>query len=354
VTVLAFPRTPQRGLHRARLPRWVPAAVAGAAVTLATALVVSGRLTGAVPAAVLAALTFLVALTALSLVAEGRRRAKDRFVTVLVYAAFVVAVAPLVSVGVTVVRRGLARFDVTFFTHSLYNIGPLDTGGGVYHALVGTLEQVGLASAVCVPIGLLAAIYVVEYGRGALATAIRFFVDVMTGIPSIVAGLFILAFWVLGLGMGFSGLAASLSLMVLMLPIVIRSCEEMLRLVPGALREGSYALGVPQWKTVLRVVLPSALPGMITGIMLAVARITGETAPVLLTAGGNPAINMNPFAGRQASLSLVVYDQATRSVQSAIDRAWTAALTLILIVLALNLLARLLARRTTLARNLSR
>ncbi|MGI8767807.1 MAG: phosphate ABC transporter permease PstA [Propionibacteriaceae bacterium] len=248
------------------------------------------------------------------------------------------------------ISKGVGRFNGDFFTHSMNGIGPFDLNGGAYHAIIGTLEQVGIATLISVPLGLLAAVYIVEYGRGRLATTIRFFVDVMTGIPSIVAGLFILSFWVLGLGFGYSGFAASLALVVLMLPTVIRSTEEMLRLVPDPLREGSYALGVPQWRTILRVVIPTALPGITTGIMLGVARITGETAPVILTAFGNPAINGSPFSGLQESLSLFVYQQASDSAKGAIPRAWTAALTLILIVMALNLIARLLTRRNRLSR----
>lgn len=337
-------------LRSAHLPRWFEAAVAVVAIAVTVGIAATGALSGPVEYALTAAVLFVLATAIVAFSVEGLRRAKDRSVTVVVYAAFVVAITPLVSVIYTVIKLGAARFDVAFFTHSLYNIGPFDTNGGIYHALAGTLEQVLIATAVCVPIGVLAAVYVVEYGRGRLAHAVRFFVDVMTGIPSIVAGLFVLSFWVLGLGQGFSGFAASLSLMVLMLPIVIRSSEEMLRLVPGALREGSYALGVARWRTILRVVLPTAAPGMITGVMLAIARITGETAPILLTAGGNPAINMNAFSGRQESLSLVIYDQATQASASAIDRAWTAALTLIGVVVILNLLARLLARRSRISR----
>jgi phosphate transport system permease protein len=167
----------------------------------------------------------------------------------------------------------------------------------------------------------------------------------MTGVPSIVAGLFVFAFWILALGQPFSGLAGALALTILMLPIVVRGYEEMLRLVPADLREASYALGVPRWKTVLRIVLPTALPGMVTAIMLGVARITGETAPLLLTVFGADAINTDPFHGPQSGLPLFVFDQASRPNQVAVDRARAGALTLILIVVALNVIARLAVRR---------
>jgi phosphate transport system permease protein len=206
-----------------------------------------------------------------------------------------------------------------------------------------------IASAISIPVGLLTAIYIVEYGRGRLASVVRFFVDVMTGIPSIVAGLFIYAFWVLGLHKGFSGLAAGMALSVLMLPIVVRSSEEMLKLVPQGLREASFALGVPRWRTILSVVLPTASTGITTGVMLAVARVTGETAPLLLTAFGFDAINTNPLRGAQSALPLYVYSQAGSAFDVAVARAWAAALTLIIVVLVLYVAARLLTRRNRLA-----
>jgi phosphate transport system permease protein len=236
------------------------------------------------------------------------------------------------------------------------NITAFDSGGGAYHAIVGTLEQAGIATLITVPLGVGGAIYIVEYGRGRLAGAIRFFVDVMTGIPSIVAGLFILAFWVLivsphlsSTGHPFySGFAAALALSVLMLPTITRSTEEMLRLVPASLREGAYALGIARWKTIMSIVIPTALPGIVTGVMLAVARAAGETAPVLLVAGGTPNRNPNPFQGNQESLSIYIYDQASLASKYGLPRAWTAALTLVVLVLALTIAAKLLARRNKL------
>ncbi|MFG1686278.1 phosphate ABC transporter permease PstA [Nonomuraea sp. NPDC049269] len=273
------------------------------------------------------------------------RRIKDRVVQGLVYLAFALAVVPLVSVLWLVVKNGLARFDLDFLTHSMRNIGARDVGGGAYHAIIGTLEQVLIASLISVPIGLLTAIYLVEYGNsGRLSRAISFFVDVMTGVPSVVAGLFILAFWVLFLGQPFSGFAGALSLSILMMPTVVRSAEEMLRLVPNDLREASYALGVAKWRTIMKVVLPTALTGIITGVMLAVARVAGETAPLLLTVFFTDSINNDPFSGPQMGLPLFVFDQAGRPNVTAVDRAWTGALTLILIVMLLNLVARLIAR----------
>jgi phosphate transport system permease protein len=272
------------------------------------------------------------------------RRVKNRFVQGLVWLAFAVAVVPLVSVIWLVVTNGLARLDMTFLTHSMRNIAPRDAGGGAYHAILGTLEQVLIATIISVPIGLLTAIYLVEYGNGRrLARSISFFVDVMTGIPSVVAGLFVLAFWILILGFGFSGFAGALALSILMMPTVVRSAEEMLKLVPNELREAAYALGVPKWKTISRVVLPTAFTGIVTGIMLAVARVAGETAPLLLTVFITNSINSDPFNGPQMGLPLYIFDQMGRPNDTAIDRAWAGALTLIVIVMLLNLVARLIA-----------
>ncbi|MEU6717665.1 phosphate ABC transporter permease PstA [Nonomuraea sp. NPDC046802] len=272
------------------------------------------------------------------------RRIKDRLVGSLVYLAFLLAVVPLISVLWLVISNGMARFDLEFLTHSMRNITARDVGGGAYHAILGTLEQVLLASLISVPIGLFTAIYLVEYGNGGrLSRAISFFVDVMTGVPSVVAGLFIFAFWILFLGMPFSGFAGALALAILMMPTVVRSAEEMLRLVPNDLREASYALGVAKWRTIVKVVLPTAFTGIVTGVMLAVARVAGETAPLLMTVFFTDSINNDPFNGPQMGLPLFVFDQAARPNDTAVDRAWTGALTLILIVMLLNLVARLIA-----------
>lgn len=338
-------------LTRARLPRWAPYAVAAGAVLVALALRLGGGLDGAVRPVVLAAVLFAVVLPGVSLVVEGRRLAVDRLATTLVTGAFGVALAPLLSVLYAVLSRGVHRFDLAFFTQTNENITARDPGGGALHAIIGTIEQVGIATLIAVPLALLTAIYLNEYGgRGRFARGISYIVDVMTGLPSVVAGLFVLAFWVLALHQGVSGFAGSLALVVLMLPIVTRNTEEMLKLVPDELREASYALGIPRWRTILKVVLPTALPGIVTGITLGVARIFGETAPVLLVVFGTNVLNANAFQGAQASLPLYIYQQVLSGNQTGVDRAWTAALALILIVMLLNLLARLIARRSQVGR----
>jgi len=222
------------------------------------------------------------------------------------------------------------------------SIGP---GGGVYHAMIGTLEQVGIATLIAAPIGILTAIYLVEYGTGRLAKWVTFFVDVMTGVPSIVAGLFILSVWFVVVGSApHSGFAGALALTILMLPVVVRSTEEMLKLVPNELREASLALGVPKWRTIVKVVIPTAVGGITTGVMLAVARIAGESAPIALLVFGSDLINTNPFSGPQSSLPYYVFQQYGNGNQPSYDRAWAAALVLIGFVMVLNLVARAIAR----------
>ncbi|HEU0239048.1 MAG TPA: phosphate ABC transporter permease PstA [Micromonosporaceae bacterium] len=340
-----------------RLPRWAPYAIAVVSAMIAYLVIyVAGQLRGGIAMTVVAAVVvFLILLGLTSRVVEGPRAARNRIATTTIYAAFALAALPLIYLVKTLIGNGLDRFDATFFNNSMRDITPFDSGGGAYHAIFGTLEQAGIATLITVPLGVACAIYIVEYGKGRLASIIRFFVDVMTGIPSIVAGLFILAFWVAIVSPifndgrpGFSGFAAALALSVLMLPTITRASEEMLRLVPVALREGAYALGIPKWKTIVKIVLPTAGAGIVTGIMLAIARACGETAPVLLVAGGTDSINRNPFQGNQESLATFVYDQARLATKFGAPRAWTAALTLVIIVLALTIAAKLLARRSKL------
>jgi phosphate transport system permease protein len=285
------------------------------------------------------------------------RKRVNRVMKALVYAAFAVAMVPLVWLLWTVVVRGIVRLSPYFLTVSMRGVfGGLDAGG-IYHAMVGTVIITLIAAVISVPIGLFTAIYLVEYGRGPLARALTFFVDVMTGIPSIVAGLFSFTLFSLFFGPGVRlGIAAGVAVSVLMIPVVVRSCEEMLRLVPNELREAALALGVPRWLVIVKVVLRTSIAGITTGILLAVARVIGETAPILITAGFADSINFNPFDGRMMTLPVFIYTQYRVGLVpcSPTDptcvpdvnflRAWAAALTLIIIVMALNLIGRLVTR----------
>jgi phosphate transport system permease protein len=345
-------------LRARRMPRWLPWALALVSAVLAyLAIYQAGWLDGGVTMTVVGAvILFVIVLGATSWALEGSRAARSRIAGTLIYCAVALAALPLVSVVRTLLSNGHERIDGNFFTHSMRGITPFDKDGGAYHAILGTLEQALIATIITVPLGICAAIYIVEYGRGRIVRVVQFFVDVMTGIPSIVAGLFILAFWVSVVSPvfndgrpGYSGFAAALALAVLMLPTITRATEEMLRLVPSALREGAYALGIPKWKAIVKIVLPTAMAGIVTGVMLAIARAAGETAPVLLVAGGTDSINQNPFQGNQESLAVYVYDQARAASPYAEPRAWAAALTLVVIVLILTIAAKLLARRSKLS-----
>lgn len=275
-----------------------------------------------------------------------RRKIVDRVATVLMCASFIAVIVPLVSVLWTVTSNGWPAFSAEFFTHSMRNVvGP---GGGIYHALIGTTLMTAGAAAISIPIGLLTAIYLVEYGNGGrLSRSVTFFVDIMTGIPSIVAGLFAYAVLAAVFGPGIRmGIGGSLALSLLMIPTVVRSSEEMLRLVPHELREAAYALGVPQWRMIVKVVVPTAFAGLITGITLAIARVIGETAPLLLIAGATASTNFNLFDGRMASLPVFAFSEQSSPgmfADAAMARAWGAALVLVILVMALNLIARLIS-----------
>ncbi|MGV0838054.1 phosphate ABC transporter permease PstA [Mycolicibacterium thermoresistibile] len=278
-----------------------------------------------------------------------RRKLTNHVATVLVTMAVLVAVVPLIWVLFSVVTKGIGVvLDSTWWTHSQAGMTAFAAGGGVYHAIVGTLLQGLVCAAISIPVGIFVGIYLVEYGGGTrLGKVTTFMVDILTGVPSIVAALFIYALWVATLGFDRSGLAVSLSLVLLMVPVIVRSTEEMLRIVPMDLREAAYALGVPKWKTILRIVIPTALSGIVTGIMLALARVMGETAPLLVLVGYAQAINFDMFSGFQGSLPGMMYDQVSAGAGAnpiPTDRMWGAALTLILLIAVLNVGARLLAK----------
>lgn len=273
------------------------------------------------------------------------RRIKDGAARVLITAAFVAALIPLLWVLGTVLTRGLsAVLDPQWWTTSQRNIGPFDDGGGAAHAIIGTVLHALIAALIAVPIGVVAGILLVEYPESRMLKPVSFMTDVLTGIPSIVSALFIYALFVTTLGFSRSGFLVSLALVILMIPVVVRGTEEMLRIVPTELREASFALGVPRWKTILRIVVPTAFTGIVTAVMLGLARIMGETAPLLILVGYTASINSNPFSGEQAALPLMINVERNNPLPAGQERAWAAALTLILIVMALNLGARYLSR----------
>ncbi len=282
-----------------------------------------------------------------------RRRLTDAAMHCAMVLSVAVALVPLAWILWTVVAKGLpAVTGSTWFTHSLSGLSASTPGGGVYHAIVGTVLQGAVCSIIAIPLGILVAVYLVEYGGGSrLGRITTFTVDVLAGVPSIVAALFIYALWVATFGFDRSGIAVSLALVLLMVPMVVRSTEEMLRIVPADLREASYALGVPQWKTIARVVLPTALPGIVTGVMLAIARVLGETAPLLILVGYAPFINFDLGAGEMGTLPGLIVDQMNNPNPVGVDRMWGSALTLIAMVAILGGIATMVARRSAARRS---
>ena len=335
------PRQPMP-LTGATLPRLAPALAIVIAGGIGALVALIGGF-GWVAAIFVAWLVLVVGLPLWSRAVEGGRKARDRVATLLVWSAFGLAMIPLVSLVWTVVSKGIGILSGQFLTYSMR--GVLGEGGGIYHAIMGTLVITALATVISVPIGVLTAVYLVEYGKSSkLARVITFLVDVMTGIPSIVAGLFAYALFAIFFGPGVRmGLGGAVALSVLMVPIVVRAAEEMLKLVPDELREASYALGVPKWRTITKVVLPTAVAGIVTGVTLAVARVAGETAPLLIIAGLTTGTNFNPFSDRMATLPVYIFYSITEPglyVDEMTDYAWGAALVLVAIVMFLNVVAR--------------
>ena len=289
-----------------------------------------------------------MSLTAFAPIDPGRRR-KDRIMRGVLVAGTVIALIPLVLIIYYLLLRGLGTWSSSFFTTDPTG-SFFGSPGGVRSAIFGTLEIVALASLISIPIGIGVALYLTEYGKGsAFANVVRYFVDVMTGVPSIVFGLFIYITLVLsGLGGAFTGWKGSVALSLLMLPIVVRSAEVVLLLVPGALREAALALGAPRWRVVARVVLPTALPGLITGSLLALARGMGETAPLLFTIATANGLTFN-LGSQMNTLPTQIFQDITSPRNVIVSRAWGAALTLVAIILILNLIARAIARRSRLA-----
>jgi phosphate transport system permease protein len=359
MTATALPDAPRRQVDNAltsgQLPRFFEVyALLGALAVGGLVLAVIGfNIVGWVA---LSAALYLLFVGILSSVVESRRKAVDRLVRGIVVIAFILAIAPLVSTLFDVVARGAKdAFDPNFVfrtggTHFDHQTLKVTTTIGAWHSVVGTLIITGIATAISVPIGILTAIYVVEYGRPQawMNRVVTFLVDVMTGIPSIVAGLFAFSLFTLLFGpKAFSGFSAAIALCVLMIPIVVRSSEEMLKLVSMELREAAYALGTTKFVTITRIVLPTAISGLITGVMLSIARVIGETAPIFVAASFTNNFNANPLRDAMSTLPVMAYTGykfPSTDIQGSYDSAWGAALLLVFLVVILNLIARVVAR----------
>ncbi len=279
------------------------------------------------------------------------RRRRDRLARSLILAATLLALVPLVLIVYYLLKKGLGSWSSSFFTTDPTGntFFKNSTIGGIKSAIFGTIEMVALASAIAIPIGIGVALWLVEYGRNSrFAQTVRFFVDVLTGVPSIVFGLFVYIVLVVGTHSTYAGYKGSIALSLLMLPVIIRSAEVILMLVPAGLRESALALGSPRWRVIAKVVLPTALPGMVTGVLLAVARAAGETAPLLFTAASTHKTTTD-LGAFMNSLPVQIYSDVTSPTASVVDRAWGAALTLVVLILLLNLIARLISRRSRLA-----
>ena len=367
-TVVQNRRNPRGPVQNGRSPRGpVPNALTSAQLprfaelyTLAGALAVSAAVLAMIGFSivgwlVLSAVVYLVGLGILSTVVENRRKATDRVIRGMVTIAFLLALIPLVSTLITVIVGGAPALTWDFITKtggSVFDPKTLKVTvvTGAWQAIVGTLIITGIAALISIPIGIMAAIYLVEYAQPKqwMARTVTFLVDVMTGIPSIVAGLFAFSLFTLIVGpKAFSGFSASVALSVLMIPIVIRSTEEMLKLVSSELREASYALGVTKFATIVRIVLPTAIAGIITGVMLAISRVIGETAPIFIAASFTDNFNANPFNGPMQTLPVMAYSGykfPSQDIASSYQSAWGAALLLVILVVILNLVARIVAK----------
>ena len=330
-----------------KMPRAATPIVIVGGLIFAGLLVALGM--GPVGAVILGVIAVDIALPVWAWIKVNRRAATDRLVFCLVWTALLCAMAPLVWLLVTTLASGIPVINGHFLTHDMQTkLNPvtfkIEVGGGVLHALIGTLLVTLGAVIISVPVGLMSAIYLVEYGRGKrLARIVTILVDVMTGIPSIVAGLFALALFAQFAGIGTrNGAMGSIALSLLMIPTVVRSTEEMIRLVPNDLREAAYALGVPRWRTILKVVIPTSIGGIITGVMLAISRVIGETAPLLVAIGSIDVIQTNMFSGRIQTLPVFIMTQYQTSTPQGYAYAWGGALLLIIIVMVLNIIARII------------
>ena len=267
--------------------------------------------------------------------------AKDSLLSSFAFLGIVLTLIPIVSIVTTVVLKGYKGIHIGMFSNDMTQASVNDPvqAGGLVHAIIGTLIMVGVALVISFPIGLLTALYLTEI-KGKLARPIKFLVQAMSGVPSIVAGLFIYAVWMIGLGNSYNAGAGAAALTILMIPTVARTSEEVLKLIPNDLREAGLAMGATQWRTVAMVIIPAARSGLVTAIILGVARVVGETAPLLLTVGGADAINLNPGEGNMSAFPYYVWKNLLIGDENAVSRAWTGVMVLMILVLIIFTLAR--------------
>lgn len=337
------PRRTGRGWHQDDISLLIGSAISAGALTWLSVVQLT-TLRNIVGLWAIWYLLFLMVYRTVTYLHQGALAARDKMMTVIITSGALVVLTPLLFIISYVVTKGAPAINRDFFLQDLSLTGTLDTGGGAAHAIVGTLQQIGIACLISVPLGVATAVFLNEV-RGPLRRPVRLFVDAMSGVPSIVAGLFIFAVWIIQFGKNFSGFAAALAMSVLMLPSITRTSEEVLRLVPSGLREASLALGSTEWRTTWSVVLPTARAGLITSVVLGVARAVGETAPLIMTSFGNSAMNVNPFNGPQSSLPLYVYTLIRNPFEAQQSRAWGGALVLIILVLILFTTARIIGAR---------
>ena len=325
----------------------IPDMIAAFATVLLTyAIVAYTPLKGKLAFVIVLFLVAVIASAAISGIRRDRKAAMNSISTVMIYVAGLFVIFPLGSILYEIIKRGIGGLSFGIFTTDMAvtaSDAPLNEGG-LIHAVVGTLYIVLIASLISVPIGILTALYLTEI-KGKAAGTVRFFVQAMSGIPSIVAGLFIYAVWMIALGNQYSAFAGAMALSILMVPTVARTSEEVLKLIPSDLREAGLAMGGTQWRTVAMIVVPAAQSGLITAVILGVARVAGETAPLLLTMGGADALNLNPFAGNSSAIPFYVWKNFLLGTETAIDRAWSGVLVLMIIVLFFFALTRFLSGR---------
>ena len=329
------------------LRQTIPDIIAAFAALLITyAIIAFTPLKGKLPFVIVLFLVAVIASAAISGIRRDRKAALNSISTVMVYVAGMFVIFPLGSILYEIVKRGIGGLSFGIFTTDMAltaSDAPLNEGG-LIHAIVGTLYIVAIASVISVPIGILTALYLTEI-KGKAAGTVRFFVQAMSGIPSIVAGLFIYAVWMIALGNQYSAFAGAMALAILMVPTVARTSEEVLKLIPNDLREAGLAMGGTQWRTVAMIVIPAAQSGLITAVILGVARVAGETAPLLLTMGGADALNLNPFDGNSSAIPFYVWKNFLLGSETAVDRAWAGVLVLMIIVLFFFSLTRFLSGR---------